>query len=431
LRRRKLNRVEGQKRILVSWNTDPRYIAPFKLSDMQVTVGPRSAPDQALGPFDGFTPSGRFDLSAALKSQALPGQYDAVVVRSDFTGGNQPLNLDVFDCPKILCVADIHQQAAPIRRLIDYAHEADFDFILCSFTRQHAHWFIEAGFEDVAWIPGLVPNLSRPWSADRRREVCFFGGAGNTHPRRTQLLTDLKNSGALPLVVLRGPQEIGADRYAASSVSLNCSLNGDLNLRIFEILAAGGCLLTDRLSPAAGLDLLLQEGRDYVGYDSVEECMEQAGFLIQHNDLALGIARSGYDQFNAQMRPEKRARQLLDWVFHGRLDSLFRVTDFAVQRDGRRPPLETRIHLYEGLQELHRKHLSPSVLFMDDVPDIQVLDALDLRHLQITLAAGKRSGVFESAKIFERCRMMRHEEAARLSWDLVVTADGKMPKAFM
>ncbi len=428
LRRRTPDRA-SRKRILVCWNTDPRYIAPFRLSDGQVTIGPQVRPDQTLPPFDGFAPSGRFDLLSVLESLHLPTEYDAIIVRTHFDGSNQPLNLGAFDCPKVLCVADIHQQNAPIRNLVDYAQRARFNFILCSFTRQHAHWFIESGFDNVAWIPGLVQNISRPLSADRRKQLCFFGTVGKRHPRRTHLLTELRSREPFPLLARKGRQEAGADLYAASTVSLNCSLNGDLNLRVFEILAAGGCLLTDRLAPQAGLDLLLKEGRDFLGFDSVEECIEQAQYLIGHDEIAFGIAKSGYELFNAQMRPEQRARQLLDWIFHGRLNSLFRVNDFPRHWNGHHPALLNRIQLYEALQELHRTQLSPSVLFMHDVPDVQVLDALDLRHLRITLAGERRNDVFDSPEMRERFRRISREEWSKESWDCVVTADGKLPRA--
>ena len=424
-----MNRLEGHKRILVSWYSYAQYIPPFRLSDIQVTLGPKSFPNQSVGPLDGFSPPGRFDLMPVLESLALPTEYDAVVVASDASGTNQPLNLAAFDCPKVLFVGDTHHLDAPIRKLISYAKECAFDFILCGFNRQHLHWFIEAGFQNVAWLPGLVPNLSRPFLKNRRQEVCFFGQSGKYHPRRNHLLTEIDRLKAFPLVILQGQPEMSADRYASSAVSLNCSLNGDLNLRVFEILAAGGCLLTDRLSPHAGLELLLTEGKDYIGYDSVEECIEQSRFLLKHEDIALAISRAGYELFNSQMRPEQRARQLLDWVFHGRLDPRFRVTDFPRPRIGDRPTLTDRIQLYERLQELHRSKLSPTVLFTDDVPDIHVLDALDLRHLRMTLAYDDQNGIpSKPAEISQRCRTIRHRDLPNTVWDCVVTRDGKMPR---
>ena len=63
------------------------------------------------------------------------------------------------------------------------------------------------------------------------------------------------------LVAARGSRDHAADMCASSVVSFNASLNGDLNLRVFETLSAGGCLLTDRLSAQSGLDLILKTAK--------------------------------------------------------------------------------------------------------------------------------------------------------------------------
>src|SRR5258706_11896741 len=164
---------------------------PFVLSDRQVTVGPKISSDQAQEPFDGFTPYGRYDLFAALESLRLPTEFDAIVVWSDAHGANQPINLEAFRCPKILCVGDTHHLETPLQKMIDYQNDAKFDFILSSHNRHHLHWFVEAGFSNVAWLPGIkVRNLSRPFLDQRKAELCFFGTAGGKpHLRRKHLRT--------------------------------------------------------------------------------------------------------------------------------------------------------------------------------------------------------------------------------------------------
>ena len=416
------NRNSSRPRILVSWSADPQFIPPFKLSATQVTVGPKLAPGQPLEPYDAFTPHGAFDLRAALETRGLPLEYDAIVVASDSTGMNRPVNLQAFDCPKVLFVGDTHHLDSPIRKLIDYAKAGNFDRIVCTFTRQHAHWFAEAGFADVVWLPGLVPNVARPFSERRVRRICFFGHLSKHHVRRVQMLTAIDRLKEFPLLIRkRGGHHESADHYASSAVSLNCSLNGDLNLRVFEVLAAGGCLLTDRLSAQAGLDLLLKEGTHYVAYETVEECIEKTRFLLQNPAIALEIARSGHEAFHARMRPEQRARQLWDWMFHGRIDSCFRVTDFAHGGAGD-PDLADRLRVYEALQELHRTHLNPSVLFMNDAPAVHILDALDLPHLRMNRVHDEGQSPLPSHEAIKRCQTIGRAEAENIRWDYVVAA---------
>lgn len=308
--------------------------------------------------------------------------------------------------------------------MIDYARAAGFDFVLSAYNRQHAHWFVEAGFKNVAWLPGIwVRPLNRPFSDRRKPEVCFIGSSGDYHPRRKHLLHELNRRGAFPLTVMTANHEASGDRYAATAVSLNCSLNGDLNLRIFEILSAGGCLLADRLSPAAGFQLLLEEGRDFIGYDSVEECIDQASFLLSHPDLALEISRAGLATFTTRLKPEFRIRQLFEWIFEDRLDAPFRISKNIRTGNGENagvPTIEDRIRVYDHLQEIQRACLSPSVLFLENVPDIYVLDALDLRHTRMSIVDND-AGPTRSREILDRCRSIRSVDIDQTAWDAIVS----------
>lgn len=166
------------------------------------------------------------------------------------------------------------------------------------------HWFAEAGFANVAWLRGLkVRHLPRPFQESRSAHLAFVGKAGELHPRRKRLLHELDREG-IPLVAVSAPREYSADLYASSLIAFNVSLNGDLNLRVFEILSAGGCLLTDRLSRQSGLDAILRE-KDYLGYDSLDECVSTARFLLSKLKSAVEIARAGHRAFVASILPDR------------------------------------------------------------------------------------------------------------------------------
>ena len=74
---------------------------------------------------------------------------------------------------------------------------------------------------------------------DPSRPLTFVGQVGRFHPYRRWVLQQVQAAG-LPLETLRGTLAQTADIYADSQITLNISLNGDLNLRVFEALAAGG-----------------------------------------------------------------------------------------------------------------------------------------------------------------------------------------------
>ena len=312
----------GKPSILVSWYTDPRSIPPFVLSPGQVTIGPKVRPDQPQLMFAARTPIGVYDLKVALESQGLATRYDLIVVYADASHTNFPLNLGAFDCPKVLVVGDTHHLDSPLRRMVEYASDARFDFVVSIYNRQHLRWFSAAGFARVAWFPGLsVRHVPWPFSPNRKRQVGFVGQASTRHMRRSRLIDLLRSSG-LPLAVVTGTREVSAQVYAESIACFNASLNGDLNLRVFEVLSAGGCLLTDRLAPEAGLDLLLEEDTHYFAYDTPEELIDKAQYLLRHPDRALAVARAGNEVFVDSMLPGTRAANLLAWVFEDRLDDL-------------------------------------------------------------------------------------------------------------
>jgi hypothetical protein len=372
--------------ILVSWYTDPTVIPPFILSPNQVTVGPKLRPDQPRLMFAAQTPTGVYDLKVALESQGLAARYDLIVVYADASGMNFPLNLAAYDCPKALVVGDTHHLKWPLRQMIEYAKDAGFDFVTSICNRQHLRWFSAAGFSRVAWFPGLaIRHVPRPLRAKRKQQLGFVGQSGGFHVRRGRLMELLRSSGVV-LAAGTGSRDLTADVYAESVASFNASLNGDFNFRVFEVLSAGGCLLTDRLAPEAGLALLLEEDTHYLGYDTPDELIDKARYLLREPDRALAIAQAGNATFIDSMLPTKRAADFLGWTFEDRLADLYRVPP-PPRPDDPAIDLMDRLRIYEELQQLHLERERPRVLFDSAVPEIYRRDAADLRRLEAAVAA--------------------------------------------
>jgi len=386
------------------------------LSERQVTIGPKWFPDQPQMMFAGWTPRGAYDLKAAVSALGINSRFDAIVVWADASGVNFPLNLEAFDCPRVLCVGDTHHLQSPLNKMITYARATRYDFVLSSHNRQHLHWFGEAGFSKLAWFPGLkVQHFPKPFTNSRTRQICFVGNVAANHLRRRHLLEALQRN-SIALLVTRAPQHAAADVFASSLVSFNASLNGDLNLRVFEILSAGGCLVTDRLSEQSGLDLVLKEGKDFIGYDTEEELVKQGRFLLDRPNSALDIARSGTRVFTQGMLPRHRAAQLLAWIFDDRLDEMFR---FPSARSGGPVSLTDRIRVYEELQELQRTTERPRVLFAPQVPDVYLEDAADLRRLTVSIA-----DIGSPRKSEQRHAAATKNELETIHWDRAVMTRG-------
>jgi hypothetical protein len=416
----------ARPKVLVSWYTTPAYIQPFRLSDDQVTFGPKTAPNQPLMMFAGFTPLGRYDLRKYLEANHITADFDLVVVWSDPTETNVP-DVSGFDCPKVLCVGDTHHLTTPLQKMVAYAESAPFDFIVSSHNRHHLHWFIEAGFTNVAWLPGLkVRHLARPFRKKRVPAICFVGQHGRYHPRRARLLAGMTARG-LPVAIAGDTREGMADLLSSWQAAFNASLNGDLNLRVFEVLSAGGCLLTDRLSEESGLDLLLEEGREFIAYDGLDELTEKAAFLLRNPKAALAVAKAGNSAFVRKMTPRQRASELLAWVFDGHLNALFNgAGDKRYSEKDEHTDFRDRMRVYEELQHLHWELERPAILFSSQIPRRYLLDVLDLRHAVIGVTDWSDGrGIDLKPAMSRRVQISSLSQVTGRLWDRVVTVSGE------
>jgi glycosyltransferase involved in cell wall biosynthesis len=303
------------------------------------------------------TEAGSFDVQGVLK-RIPPGQRpDYVVVKADATGRNLPRNLAAIRAPKVLLVGDTHHMDRPIRSLIRYAKEEPFDFVVFDHTRHHARFFAEAGLRNLYWLPALDYGfVHRQLKQAPARGVTFVGQVGRFHPFRRWVLDGVKAAG-IPLEVLRGRLEETADIYADSRITLNVSLNGDLNLRVFEALAAGGFLLTDELGADSGLRRLFEPGKHLDTWRTPGELAEKIRHYLAHPDEVRRIRQLGQAELLHHHHPDLKLRE-----FHALLDGEGVNPRYDLRcepwwpRPGSvvAPGLDREVACYEALQESHR-----------------------------------------------------------------------------
>ncbi|MBF0332911.1 MAG: glycosyltransferase [Alphaproteobacteria bacterium] len=337
------------------------------------------------------SPLGPYDVAEVLARLPAEQRPELVVVKADASLRNLPCSLDRLPCPKILILGDTHHLDEPIRRLIGYAVDERFDRIVTDCNRQHLHYFREAGFDRVHWLPHVAwrPNWREP-AAPQDERVSFVGQTGFQHRWRLHVLHRIAAAG-LPVVATHTNQDGAADIYARARVTLNCSLNGDLNLRVFEVLSASGLLLTDRLAPEAGLGRLLEEDRHYLGWSDIGELIEKARFHLANPARSEAMRREGRRHIEAMFHPDLQRRRFLELV-DGHEDPMFTLDDeprcqVAVPLAFNR--LLDRVAIYEGLQASHRA-ASVIRLFLPSLAAPTAVDARDLQrwrpHLHHDLA---------------------------------------------
>jgi len=376
--------------VLSSYLSTRDHYREVMFSPSEVFCGPDAADEQRDGRWRSLrTNTGHYDLAAVAARLPAAQRPELIVIKADATNRNWPRNLQAFSCPKVLILGDTQHLTEPLRRLLDYAQAERFDFILSDHDRHHLHFFRKAGFRNVHWLPCLTwrPYWREVPQTASGHHLVFVGQTGRFHPYRTWLLGELRRRG-LPLQVQRLPQERAADAYAAAAAALNCSLNGDLNLRVMEILGAGGLLLTDRLSAAAGLDRLLRDGEDYAAYGSPDELEEKARYFLAEPEAALAMRRKGRARAAADYGPEAMIAAFYDLVFDGRERDAFRLDDEVRHQAPALPraSLIARAAVYELVQDFHRSAASVTAFLPDD--DAGRAAALDLSDLVRLRLAG-------------------------------------------
>lgn len=360
-------------RILYSTCSPASYMAPPRLADEQINCGP----DWSDANLDGYVtalnaPLGEYDLAALAAKLPSDQQPDAVVCLVDASWRSIPRNLRAFRCPKVLLVADTHHLSAPISGMIRYAQSEAFDRIVWLYDRHHAEFFRAAGLKQLYWFPGLTfPHTDEAVVAARsavarESRIAFVGQTGICHPRRIQMLSRL-HAHQLPLTVRAVSQREGLSFYGSSLVGFNSSLNGDLNLRVFEILASGAMLLTDALAPASGLGELWQSERELVTYATPNELIEKARHAIAHPEEAKAIGMAGARWFDTHFSEAARRAAFQSLAIDGKAPAAFPLpTPRAAPTSPLNAIAKARLIAgYEYVQELHR-NLDRVVVALDE-----------------------------------------------------------------
>lgn len=338
-------------------------MAPPQLGETQIVAGP-DWPDAQTRDGEWVTlrtPVGQYDIATLLAKIPAGQRPDAIVSLVDSSWRNLPSNLSVFRGPKALLVADTHHLTSPLIGMFKYAATEPYDRIVFLYDRHHLGFFQSAGFKNLSWFPGLtLPHDDDTVRAVRARKraprIAFVGQAGKLHPQRLRLLTALKAAG-LPVDQRRLAQRDALGFAGESLIGFNASLNGDLNLRVFETIASGAALLTDRLAPESGLFRLFTEGKDIFTYGSVDELVERARHALAHPRETAEVGRSGAALFDRLFNAAQRRAAFQQLLVNGTPVPEFTEDATAPTRvyfGGNTDRLLQTMMVYEGVQELHR-----------------------------------------------------------------------------
>jgi tetratricopeptide (TPR) repeat protein len=380
-------------RILYLTGSPGTYMRPPSLSDEMLVAGPdwTDALDEKGKIVSLKTQIGKFSVKTVISKIPPEQSPDVLVCLVDATKRCLPQDLACFSGPKILLLADTHHLQAPLSSLLSYAGAEPFDRIILLYDRHHAGFFYAAGFKNLFWFPGLTFPHSDSWVLEsqkvrsRSASIGFVGQAAAHHPRRKRILEAIQRAG-LPLLQKSIPQSESLAFYASSLLGLNASLNGDLNLRFFEVISSGSLLITDSLAPDSGLGCFSLMGCAFEEYRNEQELVEKARYFLGHPREAFELAKKGQAWFQSHFKEDMRRAMFQKIALDGIQPEIFPMPPQEKTFYFKRPEdMAEATIVYESIQELHRIKevvrigyfgtLSQGIRQMfDTLPRIQILE---------------------------------------------------------
>lgn len=127
---------------------------------------------------------------------------------------------------------------------------------------------------------------------DKKYDGCFIGNFHNglSGPRIEMLDSFFKACPGPIFYGSRGPSEF-PKVYAESKIVFNRSINGDLNMRVFEALCSGSCLVTDKVQDLDRVGLV--DGVHFAGYTDKESLERVVSDLLADNFKRDRISANG------------------------------------------------------------------------------------------------------------------------------------------
>ena len=244
------------------------------------------------------------DVTTLVGNGRLPRPDLVIFIDSPY--GLFPRGLERCPCPTACYLIDVHQD---FNLRLQYAYF--FDFVFCA-QKDYIPVLRNKGFNNVFWLPlACDPEIHRKRRLPKIYDIGFVGNW--RHPRRLRLLTLLANYFTLNDFRRVYPKEEIATIYSQSKIVFNCSVNGDLNMRVFEALASGTMLVTDHIEN--GLDDICEDGVHLVTYRDERSLLERVRHYLEHDDEREAIAEAGMQLVLDKHTYYHRVKEILETVF--------------------------------------------------------------------------------------------------------------------
>lgn len=278
------------------------YVDAFRKRAEVITVGPGLTPKEMENwgvdtVADGLVPN---DIDVALTDDldlrtVLPAGWEPDLLVGISKGGVALRTLpDTLICPSVYLSIDTWQSPG------DYVDAQCYDF---TFAAQRS--FVEnlraSGASNAHWLPlGCNPAVHYPVDVAPDLDIAFVGNIIlPVHQQRHELLKRLQES-FTSIAVTRAYGDDVCNIIARGKLAFNHCAVFDVNMRVFEAMAMGRPVLTNRDAERNGLLDLFEDGKHLILYEDRNDIVEKADYYLRNDDARAAIAKNGYDTVLAQ-----------------------------------------------------------------------------------------------------------------------------------
>jgi GT2 family glycosyltransferase/tetratricopeptide (TPR) repeat protein/2-polyprenyl-3-methyl-5-hydroxy-6-metoxy-1,4-benzoquinol methylase len=224
-------------------------------------------------------------------------------------------------CDLVLRIDDGSEQIGPLRRPCAYwavdthvdlrrelTFSRSFDVVFAA-QKGAVQQLRTHGITRCEWLPlACDPEMHRRLDVEKHWDVAFIGNVNTLH--RHHLLESVQRRFPASFVG-QAPHTQIADIYSRARIVINYSWGDDLNMRVFEALACGALLITNRLGDPGQAELFTDRTH-LVEFRSPDEALDLIDHYLRHNDEREQIAAAGHQEALRAHTYRHRMQQLLD-----------------------------------------------------------------------------------------------------------------------
>ncbi len=248
-----------------------------------------------------------FPVSINKVLQALPSDWNPdLVMLMDESTEPMFLGLERLDVPLAWYTIDAHLH-------LDWhkSYTSVFDFVFVAQRDYLPDYEQDSSRQVVRWLPLFCnPERDRYFPLPKIYDLSFVGVIDERwKPKRSRLLNAVMER--IPMYTTTGEY---VSVFNRSRVVFNECAANDVNFRVFEALACGSLLLTERVGN--GFEDLFQDRTHLVMYerDNIDQIVELALHYIRHEQEREEIAHEGRERVLTCHTTMHRVRTIVDIV---------------------------------------------------------------------------------------------------------------------